>query len=82
MIDSEWGLDSTELAYLLLNQQPRVQIPVFPKKFRGNIINFAEVHQWCWLEESGQKLENDDRTHLVLTSGKPELQKRTNKKFF
>ena len=46
-----------------------------PKKFSGKIINFAEVNQWCWLEDSGQWLENVDRTHLVLASGKPVLQK-------
>ena len=28
------------------------------------------------LEESGQWLENAERTHLVLVSGKPVLQKR------
>ena len=30
------------------------------------------------LEESGQWLENVDRTHLVMASGKPELQKGQN----
>ena len=39
------------------------------------IINIAEVNQWRWLEESVQWLENVDQTHLVLASGKPELQK-------
>ena len=32
-----------------------------------------------WFEESGQWLENDDRTHLVLASGKP-VQKKLIKK--
>ena len=41
-----------------------------------NIINVAEVIQRCWLEESGQWLDNVDRTHLVLASGKPVLQKK------
>ena len=50
-------------------------IPSIPKKFSGKIINFAEVNQLCWLEDSGQRLENVDRTHLVLASGKPVLQK-------
>ena len=39
------------------------------------VINIAEVNQWRWLVESGHWLENIDRTHLVLASGKPVLQK-------
>ena len=39
------------------------------------IIDVAEVNQWLSLEESGQSLENVDRTHLVLASGKVVLQK-------
>ena len=46
-----------------------------PKKFRGKIINVAEVNQRRWLEESGQWQENVDQTHLVLVSGKPAQQK-------
>ena len=38
-------------------------------------LNVAEVNQLCWLEESGQWLENVDQTYLVLASGKPVLQK-------
>ena len=53
-----WGLQSTEVAYLLLTQQPRVQFPAFQKKLRGKIIKVAEVNQRHWLEESGQWLEN------------------------
>ena len=45
------------------------------KKFSGKIINVAEVNQRRWLEESGLWLENVDRKHLVLASGKPVLQK-------
>ena len=44
------------------------------------IIYVAEVNQRCWLEESGQWLENVDQTHLVLASGKPVLQQNFNKK--
>ena len=40
------------------------------------IIDIAEVNQRGWLEERGQWLESVDRTHLVLASGKPVLQKR------
>ena len=49
--------------------------PAFPKKFRVKIIKVAEVYQRRWLEESGQWLENADRTHLVRECGKPVLQK-------
>ena len=43
----------------------------------GKIIDIAKVNVVpLWLEESGQWLENSDPTHLVLASGKPELQKR------
>ena len=40
------------------------------------MINVADVNQWCWLEESGQWLENVIWTHLVLASGKQVLQKQ------
>ena len=36
---------------------------------------FAEVNQRLWFEESGQWLENVDRTHMILASGKPVLLK-------
>ena len=39
-------------------------------------IDGALVKQWQWLEEKGQWLENVDRTHLVLGSGKPVLPKK------
>ena len=42
------------------------------QKSREKII----VNQRCWLEEGVQCLENVDRTHLVLSSGKSVLQKR------
>ena len=54
-----------------LTKHPRVRIPAFPKKFIGKIIDVAEANLWRWLEDSGQWLENVDRTHLVLASGKP-----------
>ena len=47
-----------------------------PKKITGKIIDVAEVNQPPWLEEHGQGVENVDRTHLVLASGRPVLQKR------
>ena len=42
------------------------------------IIDIAEVNKRCWLEESGQWLENVARAHLVPASGKPVLQKEIN----
>ena len=50
-------------------------IPSFPKKIQRKIVNFAEVNQMRWFEESGQWLENADRTYLVLACGKLVLQK-------
>ena len=43
----------------------------FPKIY----FNVAEISRRRWLEEGGQRLENVDRTHLVLASGKLVLQK-------
>ena len=65
------GLHGTEEEYLL-GLIPRVP----EKNFRGKIIDVAEVNQQHWIEERGQWLENVDRTHLVLASGKPVLQKK------
>ena len=53
----------------------RVQFPGFPKFCNKKIVDVAEVNQWRCLEDSGQWLENVDRAHLALTSGKPVLQK-------
>ena len=55
---------------MLLTQQPRAQLPAFPKILRVKIINVAQATKWRRLEESELWLENVDRTHLVLTSGK------------
>ena len=81
LLRGRW-LQSTEVAYLLLTQQPQIRLPVFQKMFRGNIIDVAEVNQRRWLEESGQWLENVDRTHLVLASGKLVLKKVVLVSFF
>ena len=49
---------------------------LIPKKFsEEKNVDVAEVYQRRCLEESGQWLENVARTHLVLASGKPVLQK-------
>ena len=38
---------------------------------RKKNIAAVDVNQQHWVEESGQWLENADKTHLVLASGKP-----------
>ena len=58
-----WGLHSTEVAFLLLTQQPWVWFSAFQKIY----FDVAEIYQLPWLEESG----------LVLASGKQVLQKDT-----
>ena len=68
-------MHSTEVAYLPLTQQPRVQVPAFQKNFRGKIIDVAVVNKLPWLEESGQWLENVDQTLLVQAFDKKVLQK-------
>ena len=51
-------------------------IPSIPQNFtEENIVNVAEVNQQRCIEESGQRLENVDQTHLVLASGMLVLQK-------
>ena len=57
---------------MFLTQQPRVRFSAFPKIY----FLIAEIYPCRWLEESGQRLLNVDRTHLVLASGKLLLQKK------
>ena len=57
--------------FLLLTQRPRVWFSTLPKTY----FDVAEIYQWRWLEESGQRLENVDPTHLGLASGKLVLPK-------
>ena len=40
-----------------------------------NFFDVAEISRQRWSEESGQRLENVDRTYLVLASGKLVIQK-------
>ena len=47
----------------------RVRFPAFPKFFSEKSVYVAEVYQQPCLEESGQWVENVDRTHLVEASG-------------
>ena len=50
------GPHSTEVTYLLLTQQPWVRFSVFPKIFRGKIIDVAEVNQRRWKVDGGFKV--------------------------
>ena len=46
-------------------------LPSIAKFFsEENKVDVAEVNQWFCLEERGQWIENGNRTHLVLASGK------------
>ena len=66
MNKSNWtmGLQRTEGAFLLLIPQPGFN------SWRSRIFfDISEFYQLHWLEESGLRLENVDRTHLVLASG-------------
>ena len=49
-------------AMVLKGQRPQVRFSAFPRIY----FNTAEIYQWPWLEESGQRLENVDPTHVVL----------------
>ena len=64
-------LQSTEEAFLLLTQQCRARFLSFPKSY----FDVADIYRRRWLEERGHRLENVDRTYLVLASGKQVLQK-------
>ena len=53
----------------------QTQLPRFKSKhaeifFEEKFVDVAEVNEWRCFEESEQWLENVDRTHLVLASGK------------
>ena len=71
-------LHSIDVAFLRLTQRPRVRFLAPPKK----LFNVAEIYWPPWLEEYVQWLENVDGTHLVLASGKLELQKVMLEQFF
>ena len=60
----------SEVAYLLLAQQPQVQLLVFPRIFLYMLLRFID----STAKNSGQRLDNVNQTHLVvLASGKLEL---------
>ena len=58
------GLRSTKVAFLRLTQWPQVRFLAFQKIY----FNVAEIDWQRWLEESGKRLDNVNRTHLVLAS--------------
>ena len=65
------------LAYSLPSPAAPELIPGIPKKISSErIVDVAEVHQRCCLEESGQRLDYVNQTHLALASGKLVLQKK------
>ena len=57
----------------ILTSHPAAQglILAFPKIH----FDIDEIYRQRWLNESGQRLENIDQTHIVLASGKLVLQK-------
>ena len=56
---------------MLLTRRPKVRFSSYEK----NYFQVVEIYGSRWFEESGEWLENVDQTHLVLASGKLELQK-------
>ena len=61
------GSIAQQLAYLLPEPAAPSLIPSIPKKIsEEKIIDVAEDNQQRWLKESGQWLENVDRTKKKL----------------
>ena len=54
------GQHSTEVAHLLLTPSPRFGSKHSCNFSKGKIVDVVEVYRLCWLEESGQWLENAD----------------------
>ena len=65
-----WGRGSIAqwLAHLFRTKLPGLNSQHSQKKFRGKNANVAAVNQRCCLEENGQRLENVNKTHLVVAS--------------
>ena len=71
------------LAHLLLSPAAPGSSHSIPKKLsEEKMVEGAAVHQRRCLEESGQWLENVNRTHLVLASSKLLLKKLLWLRFF
>ena len=60
---------------MLLDPAASGLTPSVPESVSDDKFVDVEVNQQLCLEESGHWLENVDQNHLVLASGKPELQK-------
>ena len=69
------GLHKAEVAYLLLTQQPQARFSAFSRLFLLMLLRLIDGTAY----NSGQRLDNVDRTHLVLVSGKLGLQKYLSK---
>ena len=66
------------LVFLPPDPVPSGSIPSITKNLsKEKVFNVAEVNQMDFLDGNGQRLENVDRTHQVLASGKLVLQIRT-----
>ena len=68
-------MHSTIVASVLLTQQPRFDSKHSQNIFRWKIIDFGKVSFRRWLEESGQRLDNVEWTHLFLACGNQVQQK-------
>ena len=78
LLECEGSCITQWLAYVPKDPAASGSIPSVPEKIsEEKIIDVAEVNQRPSKEESTQWLENVDRIHLVLTSGKLVLQKIT-----
>ena len=58
------GLRSTDVAFLLLTQQPQVWFLVFPKIY----FDVAQIYWWRWLKVSGQTIDYVDPNKPFSTS--------------
>ena len=62
-----WGRIAQRLAFLTPGPAALGSIPSVPKNISlEKIFNVGNVNQWGCLEERGKRLENVDRTNLVL----------------
>ena len=58
-------MHSSEAAYLPLTQQPQVRFSMLPRIFLLMLLIFIDDTVY----DSGQRLDNVNRTHLVLADG-------------
>ena len=63
----KWGRHYTEVKFALFTQLPWASLSTFPYIFTHD-IDVADISQRRWLEESGHRFDNLDRTHLVRPS--------------